>query len=84
MRKNLAGTYHLAGPEQFSRFDLGLTTARELGLDLSKIIGGFLSEATFLEPRGSYNSLCSEKFQREAGFEFTPLSKGLEVLRSLL
>jgi len=67
------GVFHVGGPERLSRYDLGLRTARLLGLDASLIEPVLFAEAVGAAPRPADVSLDSERARRELGWQPRPV-----------
>lgn len=67
------GVFHVGGPERVSRYDLGLRTARLLGLDASLIEPVLFADAVGAAPRPADVSLDSGRALRELGWQPRPL-----------
>jgi dTDP-4-dehydrorhamnose reductase len=62
------GVFHLGGPERVSRYELGVRTARLLGLDPAGIKATLFADAAGAAPRPADVSLDSGRAQRELGW----------------
>lgn len=63
------GLFHLGGPERLSRHELGLRTARALGLPETAIVAARQSDHAGPDPRPADVSLDSGRARRELGWE---------------
>ena len=72
-----AGLFHLGGPERLSRYDLGLRTARRLGLDEGLIDPARAAEHSAGAPRPADVSLDSSRARRELAWTPRPLDAGI-------
>ncbi len=77
-----SGVYHLGGPERVSRYDLGLRTARLLGLDSSRIEAVRFVDHVGAAPRPADVSLDSSRAMRELGWVPRSLDAGILEGRS--
>ena len=75
------GLFHLGGPERLSRLELGLRTARALGLDERRLLSARQGEARLLAPRPLDASLDSGRARRELGWSPRPLDEALAESR---
>jgi dTDP-4-dehydrorhamnose reductase len=71
------GVYHLGGLERVSRYELGLRTARLLGLDASRIEAVRFADQAGAAPRPADASLDSFRAMRELGWRSRPLDVGI-------
>jgi dTDP-4-dehydrorhamnose reductase len=72
-----AGRFHLGGPERLSRHELGLRTARLLGLREDLIEAAVQADLPLAAPRPAEASLDSSRARRELGYRPRPLDAGL-------
>ena len=77
------GRFHLGGPERLSRYDLGIRTARALGLSPDGIEAALQADHTGPEPRAADTSRDSGRARRERGWEPRPLDEVLAESRRL-
>ena len=75
------GRFHLGGPERVSRAELGLRTARLLGLDTQLIDVVTTREHPPGAPRPADVSLDSSRASRELGWSPRPLDVALAETR---
>ena len=80
-REGLNGTYHLAGEDRLSRFELAHVVADSLGFSASLVAPTSMKNFALEEPRGSNNALSSAKICSALDLRFTPLAEGLDLLR---
>jgi dTDP-4-dehydrorhamnose reductase len=72
-----SGVYHLGGRERISRYELGLRTARLLGLDPSRIEPVRFADQVGAAPRPADVSLDSSRAMRDLGWAPRPLDVGI-------
>lgn len=76
----LCGTFHLAGEQQLTRWDLGVMIADAVGADRSLVEACSINDLKFAEVRPPHCTLKTAKFKETVGFEQTPLKEGLSRL----
>jgi dTDP-4-dehydrorhamnose reductase len=79
--RGAAGLFHLGGPERLSRYEIGVRTARALGLDPSGIVAARQDEHRAPEPRPRDVSLDSGRARRELDWEPRPVEQALRESR---
>jgi len=77
------GLLHLGGPERLSRLELGLRTARVLGLDESRLVPLRQAELALPVPRPLDASMDSGRARRELGWSARPLDEALAESRPI-
>jgi dTDP-4-dehydrorhamnose reductase len=77
------GLFHLGGPERVSRYELGLRTARALGLSADGITAATVETHPPKAPRPADVSLDSSRAMRELGYRPRPLDDGLRESRAV-
>jgi dTDP-4-dehydrorhamnose reductase len=77
---DLTGVYHVAGPVQMTRYEMGRQLARALGCSETLIKPTHIADAGFSEPRPRDNTLDCSKIEKRTGFRFTDLEDGLAPL----
>jgi dTDP-4-dehydrorhamnose reductase len=80
-RPSASGRFHLGGSERLSRYELGLRTARALGLDATAIVEGSQADRPSPEPRPADLSLDSTRAERELGWQPRALDEALRETR---
>ncbi len=75
------GLLHLGGPERLSRLELGLRTARTLGLDEGRLVSVRQDEVRLPVPRPLDASMSSERAMRELGWSSRPVDEALAESR---
>ena len=75
------GLLHLGGPERLSRLELGLRTARALGLDARQMVPSQQAEVALPVPRPLDASMDSSRASRELGWSARPVDEALAESR---
>ena len=75
------GLFHLGGPERLSRLELGLRTARALGLDERRLVRLRQAEIPLPVPRPLDASMDSRRASRELGWSARPVDQALAESR---
>ena len=75
------GVYHMAAPQRYTRYTLGIYIAKCLGLD-HLVQRCSIRDFAFAEPRPVDSSLDVTKFLGETGFTFSGLEKNLSEILS--
>ncbi len=75
------GRFHLGGAERLSRYELGLRTARLLGLPEAGLVAGRRADHSGPARRPADVSLDSSRARRELGWEPRPLEEALRESR---
>jgi dTDP-4-dehydrorhamnose reductase len=76
--KRLAGLYHIANPEPFTREELARRFAKALNAKAETIVKP-IQDFSFLEPRPLKTYLDSTKFIKATGMKFTPMQAVFEA-----
>ena len=77
------GLLHLGGPERLSRLELGLRTARCLGLDERRVVPLRQADVPLPVPRPLDASMDSGRASRELGWSARPVDEALAESRPL-
>jgi len=84
LKNRASGIYHLATNTVFSRYEIARLLASHFAWKEDLIRPIRLRDLEFPEVRSHYNTISSEKMQRELGFRFTEIEESLEELKKLL
>lgn len=82
VRRGLTGLWHLAGPEAFSRHELGALVKRELGLPAGQVEACSIGDFAFTDARPRDTSLDGARFRRETGFRYRPVTDCVRAIGS--
>ena len=81
IEKGAAGTFHMAGSDELSRYGFAQMVAREFRLDENLLVPALSTRLGLAAPRPRHSGLRSERARDELGHTFLSAKQGLRALR---
>lgn len=77
VKKDLAGLYHMVGPENMSKYDFGVAIAKQFGFDEKLVHPASVSDGGLAAARSPNLTLATQKLGRALGHPLPAFAQGL-------